>query len=163
MRSLLPAVLAVALVAVPIAASPAEAAASTATRLLPNPGFESGLGSWTADSGATAVSTTVHAGSGALQIVDASGDQHPSGDPRSDAPRSDDHGSSAGTGSTTGHAAADGSSAAIATGCPFCRVMLSDGLTARQSEGEASESIEVLDVAQLLLESVRRGGAQQTS
>jgi len=45
---------------------------------------------------------------------------------------------------------------AIATGCPFCRVMLTDGLTARQAEGQG-EQVEVLDVAQLLLESVRRG------
>ena len=45
---------------------------------------------------------------------------------------------------------------AIATGCPFCRVMLSDGLTAQQADGSAAESVEVLDVAQLLLESVRR-------
>ncbi|HEY9291563.1 MAG TPA: (Fe-S)-binding protein [Microlunatus sp.] len=73
----------------------------------------------------------------------------------------------AGTPSTNGdplrpadHAAIDGS-AAIATGCPFCRVMLSDGLTARQSEGQAPESVEVLDVAQLLLESVRRGSVDQ--
>ncbi len=44
----------------------------------------------------------------------------------------------------------------IAVGCPFCRVMLSDGLTARQSEG-ASEEIEVVDVAQMLLAAVRRG------
>jgi Fe-S oxidoreductase len=46
--------------------------------------------------------------------------------------------------------------AAIATGCPFCRVMLSDGLTAAQAEGSGAEPVEVLDVAQLLLESVRR-------
>ncbi|HET9647656.1 MAG TPA: (Fe-S)-binding protein [Microlunatus sp.] len=45
----------------------------------------------------------------------------------------------------------------IATGCPFCRVMLSDGLTARQADGAAPETAEVIDVAQLLLESVRRG------
>ena len=45
---------------------------------------------------------------------------------------------------------------AIATGCPFCRVMLSDGLTAQQADGTAPETTEVLDVAQLLLESVNR-------
>ncbi|MDN5856453.1 MAG: (Fe-S)-binding protein, partial [Actinomycetia bacterium] len=44
----------------------------------------------------------------------------------------------------------------IAVGCPFCRVMLSDGLTLKQSEGEAREEVEVLDVAQMLLESVKR-------
>jgi Fe-S oxidoreductase len=42
----------------------------------------------------------------------------------------------------------------IAVGCPFCRVMLSDGLTAKQSEG-ASEDIEVVDVAQMLLASIK--------
>ena len=45
----------------------------------------------------------------------------------------------------------------IATGCPFCRVMLTDGLTAQQADGTAPETTEVLDVAQLLLESVKRG------
>jgi Fe-S oxidoreductase len=58
-------------------------------------------------------------------------------------------------------AAADsgtGGGAAIATGCPFCRVMLHDGLTSLQAQGSAPESVEVLDVAQLLLESVRREG-----
>ncbi|XVX22043.1 (Fe-S)-binding protein [Actinomycetota bacterium] len=44
----------------------------------------------------------------------------------------------------------------IAVGCPFCRVMLSDGLTAQQAEG-ASEEIEVVDIAQMLLAAVRRG------
>ncbi|MGH3472463.1 MAG: (Fe-S)-binding protein, partial [Nocardioidaceae bacterium] len=44
----------------------------------------------------------------------------------------------------------------IATACPFCRVMLSDGLTTLQANGSASDDIEVLDVAQLLLASVRR-------
>ncbi|WP_310961952.1 (Fe-S)-binding protein [Nocardioides terrisoli] len=43
----------------------------------------------------------------------------------------------------------------IAVGCPFCRVMLEDGLTAEQSEGRAREEVEVLDVAQLLLASVK--------
>ncbi len=58
-------------------------------------------------------------------------------------------------------AAADGhgGSHAIATGCPFCRVMLTDGLTAKQADGTAPETTEVLDVSQLLLESVRRGSA----
>ncbi|MGZ5417852.1 MAG: heterodisulfide reductase-related iron-sulfur binding cluster [Nocardioides sp.] len=44
----------------------------------------------------------------------------------------------------------------IAVGCPFCRVMLSDGLTAKQADGSAREEVEVLDVAQLLLASVKR-------
>ncbi|MGH3940428.1 MAG: heterodisulfide reductase-related iron-sulfur binding cluster [Pseudonocardiaceae bacterium] len=47
----------------------------------------------------------------------------------------------------------------IATGCPFCRVMLTDGLTTRESEGAAGNQTEVLDVAQLLLASVKRGAS----
>jgi Fe-S oxidoreductase len=45
----------------------------------------------------------------------------------------------------------------IASGCPFCRVMLTDGVTAKQQDG-LGENVQVVDVAQLLLESVRRGG-----
>ncbi|HYO61611.1 MAG TPA: Fe-S oxidoreductase, partial [Actinomycetota bacterium] len=37
-----------------------------------------------------------------------------------------------------------------ATGCPFCNIMLSDGVTERH----ASEQMEVRDVAQILLESI---------
>jgi Fe-S oxidoreductase len=47
----------------------------------------------------------------------------------------------------------------IATGCPFCRVMLSDGLTQRQSE-EHGTDVEILDVSQLLLAAVKRGDPQ---
>jgi Fe-S oxidoreductase len=47
---------------------------------------------------------------------------------------------------------------AIAIGCPFCRVMLSDGLTAAQADGQG-EGVEVLDVAQLLLAGVKRSEA----
>jgi len=45
----------------------------------------------------------------------------------------------------------------IAVGCPFCNVMLSDGLTAEQSEGRAGENVKIIDVAQMLLASVKRG------
>ena len=47
----------------------------------------------------------------------------------------------------------------IAVGCPFCRVMLSDGLTSLQADGKAREEVEVLDVAQMLLASVKRADA----
>jgi Fe-S oxidoreductase len=46
----------------------------------------------------------------------------------------------------------------IATGCPFCRVMLSDGLTEKQNAGEG-EDVQVLDVSQMLLTAVKRGEA----
>ena len=49
----------------------------------------------------------------------------------------------------------------IAIGCPFCRVMLTDGLTAEQSEGRAREDVEVVDVANMLLAAVRRGEAKE--
>jgi Fe-S oxidoreductase len=44
----------------------------------------------------------------------------------------------------------------IAVGCPFCNVMLADGLTEKQSETSAHENVEVVDVAQMLLAAVRR-------
>ena len=50
---------------------------------------------------------------------------------------------------------------AIATGCPFCRVMLTDGLTAREAESTAGKTTEVVDVAQLLLASVKRGDSNK--
>jgi Fe-S oxidoreductase len=48
----------------------------------------------------------------------------------------------------------------IAIGCPFCRVMLSDGLTAAQADGRGQD-VEVVDVAQMLLAAVRRGDGGQ--
>jgi Fe-S oxidoreductase len=51
----------------------------------------------------------------------------------------------------------------IAVGCPFCRVMLSDGLTAEQASGGAREDVEVLDVAQMLLASVKGEPATKTA
>jgi Fe-S oxidoreductase len=44
----------------------------------------------------------------------------------------------------------------IVTGCPFCRVMITDGVVQRQSESKA-EGVTVRDVSQMLLESVKRG------
>ncbi|WP_347351035.1 (Fe-S)-binding protein [Intrasporangium sp.] len=46
----------------------------------------------------------------------------------------------------------------IAIGCPFCKVMLSDGLNAAIQDGKATDEVEVVDVAQMLLAAVRRGG-----
>jgi Fe-S oxidoreductase len=43
----------------------------------------------------------------------------------------------------------------IAVGCPFCNVMLSDGVTAAQQDG-AGEGVDVVDVAQMLLAAVNR-------
>ena len=50
----------------------------------------------------------------------------------------------------------------IAIGCPFCRVMMTDGLTAEQSDGNAREEVEVVDVANMLLAAVRRGEDTKT-
>jgi Fe-S oxidoreductase len=45
----------------------------------------------------------------------------------------------------------------IAIGCPFCKVMLTDGLNAAIQDGKATDAVEVVDVAQMLLAAVRRG------
>ncbi len=67
------AALSVALVAGVASPAPARAAASTATRLLVNAGFESGLASWTADSDwVSAVVSPTRTGTGAARIVDTS-------------------------------------------------------------------------------------------
>jgi Fe-S oxidoreductase len=43
----------------------------------------------------------------------------------------------------------------ISTACPFCMVMLSDAVTQKQSEGGARDDVAVLDVAQILQQSLR--------
>ena len=44
----------------------------------------------------------------------------------------------------------------VSTACPFCLVMLGDAVTAKKQDGSAREDVEVLDVSQLMLRSVRR-------
>jgi Fe-S oxidoreductase len=44
----------------------------------------------------------------------------------------------------------------ISTGCPYCMVMLGDAVAAKKSSGEAKESLEVVDVAQLLIRSIEQ-------
>jgi Fe-S oxidoreductase len=44
----------------------------------------------------------------------------------------------------------------ISTACPFCMVMLSDAVTAKQADGSAKEHVQVLDVAQILQQSMGR-------
>jgi Fe-S oxidoreductase len=44
----------------------------------------------------------------------------------------------------------------ISTACPYCLVMLGDSITARKQAGEVPESMEVVDVSQLLLRSVKQ-------
>ncbi|HEV2451824.1 MAG TPA: (Fe-S)-binding protein [Streptosporangiaceae bacterium] len=46
----------------------------------------------------------------------------------------------------------------ISTGCPYCLVMLGDAVNAKKASGEAKETLEVVDVAQLLARSVRSAG-----
>ena len=45
----------------------------------------------------------------------------------------------------------------IAIGCPFCRVMISDGVSEIQKDLEREEQVQVMDVAQLLLRAAKNG------
>ena len=47
----------------------------------------------------------------------------------------------------------------VSTACPYCLVMLGDAVAAKKGSGEAKESLEVIDVAQLLARSVKSNGA----
>ncbi|MEV5436590.1 (Fe-S)-binding protein [Streptomyces sp. NPDC052682] len=48
----------------------------------------------------------------------------------------------------------------VSTACPFCLVMLTDSVNGKKNDGKAKESIQVVDVAQLLLDSVKTPAAQ---
>ncbi|MEU6488751.1 hypothetical protein, partial [Streptomyces sp. NPDC046887] len=43
----------------------------------------------------------------------------------------------------------------VSTACPFCLVMLTDSVNGKKNDGKAPESLQVVDVAQLLLDSVK--------
>jgi Fe-S oxidoreductase len=48
----------------------------------------------------------------------------------------------------------------VSTACPYCLVMLGDAVNAKKAAGEAKPSLEVIDVAQLLVRSVRSGSSR---
>jgi Fe-S oxidoreductase len=47
----------------------------------------------------------------------------------------------------------------ISTACPFCMVMLSDAVTGKKADGSAKDHVQVLDVAQILQQSMGRPAA----
>ncbi len=50
----------------------------------------------------------------------------------------------------------------ISTACPYCMVMLGDAVNAKKAAGQAKQTLEVIDVAQLLVRAVKlREGAAQ--
>jgi len=48
----------------------------------------------------------------------------------------------------------------VSTACPYCLVMLGDAVNAKKAAGQAKENVEVIDVAQLLVRSVRSGSSR---
>jgi Fe-S oxidoreductase len=52
----------------------------------------------------------------------------------------------------------------VTAACPYCIVMLTDGLNSRKQKGEAAEAVQVIDVSDVLLRSVRakNGRSSQT-
>jgi Fe-S oxidoreductase len=50
----------------------------------------------------------------------------------------------------------------VSTACPYCLVMLGDAIAAKKASGEAPESLEIVDVAQLLARSVQPAQAPDT-
>jgi hypothetical protein len=47
----------------------------------------------------------------------------------------------------------------ISTACPYCLVMLGDAVAAKKASGDAKDTLEVIDVAQLLVRSVAPASA----
>jgi Fe-S oxidoreductase len=43
----------------------------------------------------------------------------------------------------------------ISTACPYCLVMLGDAVAAKKASGEAKDTLEVVDVAQVLARSIQ--------
>jgi Fe-S oxidoreductase len=50
----------------------------------------------------------------------------------------------------------------VAAACPYCIVMLTDGVSTRKQQGKAADQVRVADVSDLLLRSVRGTGAPGT-
>jgi Fe-S oxidoreductase len=44
----------------------------------------------------------------------------------------------------------------VSTACPYCLVMLGDAISAKKASGDAAQTLEIVDVAQLLARSVRQ-------
>jgi len=51
----------------------------------------------------------------------------------------------------------------VGVACPFCMIMLDDGLKTRQASGEAPADVRVVDISQLLVDALRTGSAPRTA